>query len=450
MNEANVLDSDHNHENTDALAKAGLRLQLGEMRRTHIDLNEQRDHYTNLYNFAPTGYLTLTVDGMIVEGNFAAAKLLGIAHNKLCKRRFSQFIAEQCKDLWNRHCLLTEQSEDIHSCELSLFRADGITLYVQLNSVYKQVLDEPPLLLVTLNDITGYKQVDEALRIAAVAFETQDGIIVTDPNKIILRVNEAFTRITGFDPKEVLGNIPFFLRQDQQDERYQPMFWATMLNDGYWQGEAWEKRKNGETFPVWLTLTAVIDTDGCVSHYVCSFTDITAQKQAEKILLEARYRLENQVTTTKEELEKVKKETAEINAALTVVLKHQESNKTQAQQVLSREVEETILPFLKKLKGASTGRVQSSQLLSVLEVNLLQLVRVYGRTGTIPDALQKLTPLEVQVASMVRQGLSTKAIAKTLNITEGTVSIHRNNIRRKLGLNKTADNLQIYLKSLLD
>lgn len=146
----------------------------------------------------------------------------------------------------------------------------------------------------------------------------------------------------------------------------------------------------------------------------------------------------------------MKKETAEIDSALTVLLKYQESNKNEVQQALARGVDETILPFLNKLKTANVGRVQSSQLLSIIEDNLTQLVGTYGRKDTLPGAFQQLTPLETQVDAMVRQGTATKVIAKTLNISEGTVSIHRNHIRKKLGLNNKSDNLQIYLKTLFE
>ncbi len=442
---------DVNNTSGNALVNAGLKLQMGELRHAHVELEKSRDYYLTLFNYSPNPYLVLNDDGMISECNNAAAKLFGVERNKLSKWRFSRFIPEEYKDFWNRHYLLAKQSDSIQSCELSLLRADKLTsVYVQLDCLYRQVSEDVRLLFITINDITGYRQTDERLRIAAVAFETQDGIIVTDANKNILRVNEAFSRITGYGSEEAVGKPSSFLCARHLDESFHQALWVTVYTYGFWQGEVMAKRMNGEEFPIWLTVTAVIGQDECISHYVFSFTDITAQKQAEKILLDARHRLENQVTTTKEELEKVKQKTDEINAALTVLLKHRETDKTQSQQALSREVEETILPFLNKLKKASAGRVQSSQLLNILEDNLTQLINAYGSKNTVSTAFHKLTPLEAQVAIMVRQGMATKVIANTLNISEGTVSIHRNHIRKKLGLNCKSDNLQVYLKTLIE
>ena len=231
-------------------------------------------------------------------------------------------------------------------------------------------------------DITERKQTEEALRIAAAAFETQDGIIVTDARGVILRLNRAFSHITGYCAEEVIGVTPSFLRSGLHDEDFYQTMWLSVAHEGYWHGEIWDKRKNGEIFPLWLTLTAVTDAEGEITHYVGSFTDITVQKQAEKVLLEARQRLENQVATTKEELEKRKEETTEINAALKVLLKHREMDKSEAQSALLCEVEGTIMPFLKKLKGASTGRRQSTRLISILETNLQHLVDSYGSATT--------------------------------------------------------------------
>jgi len=447
----NWTNTDNISKGINALVHSDLEQQINELRLAQIELEKSRNHFSALYELSPISYLTLNDDGIIVECNNALSNLLGIGIEQLKLRRFARLIADQNKEFWNRFWLLSKQSNGIQICELSLMRADLSTVHVKLKCIRKQL--EPntaPVLLINLTDITIYKQVSQELSIVAVAFESQEGMIVTDANKIILRVNQAFSRITGYSSEEALGNPPSFLCSGLHDENFHQSLWVTALSKGYWQGEVWEKRKNGELYPAWLTLTAVFDEDSCVSHYVCSFTDITAQKEAEKILLDARNHMENQVSSTKEELEKVKQKTTEINSALTVLLKHRENDKSQSQLALSREVEETILPFLKKLKNASAGREQSSHLLNVLEMNLIDLVNAYGNKDAVSAGFKQLTPLEVQVASMVRQGLPTKVIAKTLNISDGTVSIHRNHIRKKLGLNKKTDNLQMHLKSLLD
>jgi DNA-binding CsgD family transcriptional regulator len=247
-----------------------------------------------------------------------------------------------------------------------------------------------------------------------------------------------------------LGRTPSFLSSGRHnDDFFQPL-WAAVNGDGYWHGEIWDKRKNGEILPLWLTLTAVTDANGEITHYVGSFTDITVQKQAEKVLLEASQHLENQVATTAEELEKRKEEITEINTALKILLKHREADKSDAKSALVCEVEETIMPFLKKLKGASNGRRQTTRLINILETNFQEMVKSYGSATTLSVALHQLTATETQVALLLRQGLPTKLIAATLNISPGTISIHRKHIRKKLGLDGKASNLHSYLKSLTE
>jgi PAS domain S-box-containing protein len=299
-------------------------------------------------------------------------------------------------------------------------------------------------------NITQHKLADEAHRIAAAAFETQEGIVVADAHKTILRVNHAFSRIFGYSAEEVKGNALILLRSERHDEGFYEELWETVHRKGNWQGELWEKRKNGEEFPLRLSVTAVADADGIITHYVGSFNDITGQKRAEKVLLDARERLEHQVASSQAELNKIKAETTEINAVLNVLIKHRETDVTDAQVALSREVESTVLPFLQKLKGVSIDRVQTIRLLDILETNLKQIVNSYGCPSELGAVYQQLTRVEAQVASMVRQGQPSKIIAATLNSSTETINIHRKRIRKKLGLDSKATNLQAYLMSLIE
>lgn len=298
-------------------------------------------------------------------------------------------------------------------------------------------------------DITKIRRNEEALRIAAAAFQSQEAILVTDSKRVIMRVNEAFTRITGYSTEEAIGKTPRLIRSGYHDKAFYDNVLETVGRVGYWEGEIWNKRKNGEIFPVLQTITAVTNDAGELTHYVGSMMDISAQKKAEKILLEARDRLENQVASTQEELESIKIETLEINTALNVLLKHREKDKTDAQISLSNEVESIVMPLLAKLKGASKNRQQSLRMVDIIEDNLKNLMKSYGRANHIDAAYQKLTRIETQVAAMVKLGQPTKVIASTLNITVGTVNIHRKHIRKKLGLDNK-ENLQGYLQSLSD
>ena len=127
------------------------------------------------------------------------------------------------------------------------------------------------------------KRLAEAqLRIAATAFESQEGMIVTDACGTILRVNNAFTNITGYAAEEVVGKNPRLLKSGRHDANFYADMWARVISTASWKGEIWNLRKNGEIYPEHLVITAVKDAHGVVTNYVGTFNDITQSKAAEE------------------------------------------------------------------------------------------------------------------------------------------------------------------------
>ncbi|MEO6351796.1 MAG: EAL domain-containing protein [Burkholderiaceae bacterium] len=130
-------------------------------------------------------------------------------------------------------------------------------------------------------DILQRKRTEQQLRIAAAAFESQEGMFVTDADKVIQRVNHAFTQITGYSAADAVGQTPKLLSSGRHDAAFYTAMEESIAHSGYWQGEIWNRRKGGEVYPQWLTITAVKDPAGEVSHYVCTLNDITLRKAAE-------------------------------------------------------------------------------------------------------------------------------------------------------------------------
>jgi diguanylate cyclase (GGDEF)-like protein/PAS domain S-box-containing protein len=126
------------------------------------------------------------------------------------------------------------------------------------------------------------QEAHENLRIAAIAFESQEGIFVTDTRGIILRVNSAFTEITGYSAAEAIGRTPALLKSGRHGSEFYAAMQATLATTGAWSGEIWNRRKCGTVFPEWLTITAVKTETGEVTHYVSTLTDITQRKAAEE------------------------------------------------------------------------------------------------------------------------------------------------------------------------
>jgi PAS domain S-box-containing protein len=158
---------------------------------------------------------------------------------------------------------------------------NGEQVWLRTSKVPLKDNDGKPIgILGMYEDITEYKSKEFELHLVAVAFETQEGIMVTDANRLILRVNNAFTKITGYSSKDVIGFKPRILSSGQHDKTFYDQMWHSIRTTGGWEGEVWNRRKSGELYPEYLNITAVKDNSGAVVNYVASLTDITHRKEA--------------------------------------------------------------------------------------------------------------------------------------------------------------------------
>lgn len=137
-------------------------------------------------------------------------------------------------------------------------------------------------MFVLVSDVTELKRAEEELRIAAIAFEAQEAMMITDAKGVILRVNQAFTEATGYTSDEIVGKTPSVLDSDRHDAAFYREMWDHIHRQGSWQGEIWDRYKNGRVAPNWMTITAVRDGNHTITHYVSTLTDITSRKTDEE------------------------------------------------------------------------------------------------------------------------------------------------------------------------
>jgi len=134
-------------------------------------------------------------------------------------------------------------------------------------------------------DITERKQAEKSLQLAASVFtHAREGIMITDGEATILDVNDAFSRITGYRREDVVGRNPRLLKSGRQQSEFYAAMWRTLVEKGYWYGEIWNRRKNGEVFAEMQTISAVRDTQGTIQQFVSLFSDITSIKAHEQEL----------------------------------------------------------------------------------------------------------------------------------------------------------------------
>jgi diguanylate cyclase (GGDEF)-like protein/PAS domain S-box-containing protein len=218
--------------------------------------------------------------------NNAALQMLGFQREQVVKRArhpMFDFLDTGSKDLWDAACPLRGTLLDGRQRvgEALVMRADDNRLPVQYSITPMRDNGQVVGIVVVFQDISERKRQDADQRVAAVAFETQEGMIITDENARILRVNQAFSEMTGYSAQEVVGQTPSILKSGRQDAAFYQALWQDLKEDGYWQGEIWNRRKNGENYPEWLTITVVRGADGKILHYVGTFLDISHRKKAE-------------------------------------------------------------------------------------------------------------------------------------------------------------------------
>ncbi len=131
------------------------------------------------------------------------------------------------------------------------------------------------IILLSMQDITERSRLEKETRISAIAFESQEGIIVTDANNSIIRVNNALTLITGYSAEELIGKNPRVFHSGRHNKGFYAAMWKKIIDSGVWSGEVWNRRKNGQCYPGLLTITAIVDAKGIVTNYISTITDIT-------------------------------------------------------------------------------------------------------------------------------------------------------------------------------
>lgn len=242
-------------------------------------LEASRKHFETLFDSANDGMFIIDMQGNIRHANRTVCERLGYSREELLAMPLAELdTPEFAARIPERMAQITKHGMAVF--ETAHYRKNGSIMPVEINSRVIE-LEGEKVFMGVIRDITERKQIEEALRIAATAFESQESMVITDAKGVILQVNQAFTEATGYTAEEAVGQTPRLLKSGRQDADFYREMWGTLLRTGKWQGEIWDKRKNGEIYPKLLTISAVKGEDGIVTHYVGSDHDITKRKAAE-------------------------------------------------------------------------------------------------------------------------------------------------------------------------
>ena len=250
--------------------------------QAELALRQSRRMLTAAFESCPVAAsIAATVDGRFIEVNANYERDLGWTREELIGHTSLEIGLWPDKKARQDWIEAMQRHPRLVNYETVWMHKNGTPRSVSLSSEITEV-DGLSCILAYVTDITERKIAEADLRIAAAAFESQEGMIVTNAESVILRVNRAFTESTGFTQEELVGQTPRMFKSGRHDEAFYQEMWDTILRTGSWQGEIWDRRKNGEIYPKWLTISAVKNTDDVVTHFIGTHYDITERKNAEE------------------------------------------------------------------------------------------------------------------------------------------------------------------------
>ena len=256
-----------------------LELQNKELQESNRKFAEEVETHHRHYEVAPVGYVTLSEKGSVLELNQTLASMLGVAKDLLLESVFTDLIFDDDQDVFYFYRQSLTEMNEPHSCELRLTKKNAEPFWVKLDCRPEQ---HDATFYIAISDIPLLKKQEKDLQLAASVFnECSEAIVVTDAARNIIKVNAAFTTITEYSEKEALGKNPKILQSGKHDRAFYRAMWSALHEHQHWQGEIWSRRKSGEIYPEWLSITSIHNAKHKVTHYIGMFSDITLRKSSE-------------------------------------------------------------------------------------------------------------------------------------------------------------------------
>nr|WP_314874435.1 EAL domain-containing protein [uncultured Pseudomonas sp.] len=255
---------------------------ISQLKETQQRLQISEEKFAKAFHASPDGLLlSRQSDGLLLEVNEGFCRLTG--YNLDPRLDQTSLDLGIWVDLNERKLLLSKLKKDgfVRDFSCHIRRSDGQIRLCELSARPLPIAGADCMLTIA-RDITERHLMQEKLQLAATVFEnTAEGVLITDTDQRISAVNRAFSEITGYSEIEALGQTPRLLASGQHDSAFYVAMWHQLTAEGHWQGEIYNKRKNSELYPSWLTISAVRNSDREITHFVAVFADISSLKHAQ-------------------------------------------------------------------------------------------------------------------------------------------------------------------------
>jgi diguanylate cyclase (GGDEF)-like protein/PAS domain S-box-containing protein len=249
-------------------------------------LVESEEKYRELFDNANDFIYSMDLEGVFVSVNRSLSDMLGYDREELVGSHISKILNPANLAIARKMTARKLTGEvDTTQYELEIITKDERTIPVELNSrlIYKD--GKPVLIQGTGRDITARRTSESEHRLAAMVFQSiNEGVMITDADNRIIAVNPSFTRLTGYKLDEAAGKDPKMLSSGRQDRAFFERMWQALVTSGKWQGELWNKRKNGDVFAASLSINTILDANDEVFRRVAIFSDITQKKESDELI----------------------------------------------------------------------------------------------------------------------------------------------------------------------
>jgi PAS domain S-box-containing protein len=453
-----------------------------ELKRKIDELRKDQEKYRALLDRNLHCIFVHDFEGNFLDANEASLNLMGYRREEISSINFATLIDE---DQMPRALAAIEEIKRYgfvkNFLEFKLKKKDGNYVWVETDSSLIYQNGQPYAILGVARDITHRKQAEEALRLSEERYElatraARVGVWDWNMQTNEFHLDPNVKAILGYSDAEIPNDIEIWADYVHPDDKQAVMDAFQEHIDGKTPQFVYEHRmphKDGSIRWIMARGTAIRNAQGHPIRVIGTDTDITKLKKAEEALLNSYDELERRVAARTAELaitnEQLKKEIEErkqtelalkkrekelknktlnlkeVNTALKVLLEQRQTDKAELEERVLLNIKELILPYLEKLKTKDLRDKQKAYV-DIINSNLNDIVSPLMRS--LSAKLIRLSPTEIQVINLIKQGKTTKEIAETMNLATSTIDFHRSNIRSKFGIKNKKINLTSYLSTL--